>query len=262
MLIDGLQDPAKSVQNRSVDCLWAANKLALVLPAPAASSSKAAPPLVPLFRYLVSQGEDQKWTLLALANILPSIPIGEVPNELLEKLLHGMDVSDNIAIRSTVIVEILKARWAASIAAGAGSEQDYQRIIYQPILPLFNPASSSPTSWQNVQRHLYPVLSTVKSPSGRGFLHYLETLPVDAALEGDAQLECWVSIASASVQDKTLGIRDVDQTRLSQAATHANPGVRLKAFAICAQNEDMFYEKNVRALKSAFPPNSSLHGQG
>lgn len=262
LLVDGLQDPSKPLQSRAIDCLCSASKLALVLPAPTTSSSKAAPPIVPLFRYLINQGADQKWTLSALANILPAIPIGEVPDNVFHKLLQEMDVSDNIAIRSTVIVEILKARWSAHIASDDGTEQDFHRIMYRPVLSLFNPSTASSQTWQNVQRYLYPALSTVKSPSGRGFLHYLETLPSDSAFPIDAQLECWVSIASAAVQAKTLGIRDIDETRLSQAACHASATVRLKAFIICSQNEDLLYEKNIKALKSAFEYNSSLHGQG
>lgn len=266
LLIDNLQSLLKPVQVRSIDCCIAATKLSQILPPPLVSSSKSTQTqmMVPLFRYVVNQGADQKWTLGALSTIIPAVPLEEIPKNLLERLMSDMEVSENIAIRSTFIVEILKARWSKLRPAGdgEGSDEEFNRNVYQPLLPLFDPSSTSSHTWQNVQRYLYPALSSVKSPSGKGFLQYLESLPADGPLGEDSLFECWVTIASATVQARTLGIRDVDEKRLAQAIRHANADVRLKAFLICSQNEDLLCEKGIAGLKVGFAYNASLAGVG
>jgi hypothetical protein len=218
--------------------------------------------IVPLFRYVINQGADQKWTIGALGIMIPGISLDEVPKSLLDKLKDDMEVSENIAIRSTLITEILKARWSKSHPTVEESDIDFHRTVYEPLLPLFDPSSTSLHTWQNVQRYLYPALSSIRSPSGRGFLQYLESLPAGGPLGDESLFECWVTIASASVQARTLGIRDVDEKRLNQAIGHANAGVRLKAFIICSQNEDLLCEKGIAGLKAGYIYNASLAGTG
>lgn len=262
LLIETLQSTTKPIQPRAVECLAAASKLSLHIPPPLTSSSKPIHLLVPLFRYVLNQGINQKWTLVALSTIIHAIPVEDIPNDLLEKLLGSMEVTENIPIRSTLVVEILKSRWANQNRLHQGTVKEFYQTVYEPLLPLFDPSSSSPQTWQNVQRYLYPILGSIQSPSGKGFLQYLEQLPADGPLGQEAVFECWVTIASAAVSARTLGIREIDEGRLHQAMVHSNADVRLKAFLICSQNEDLFHQKGIAGLKAGYKYNDSLPGTG
>ena len=213
--------------------------------------------MVPLFRYVLNQGADQKWTLTTLASLMPAIPVEEVSSTLLEKLTADMEISENVAIRSSLIIEILTVRWTKK-RQSENTDKAFHQTVYEPLLPLFQDPSPSSNTWQNVQRYLYPKLGSIRSPTGTVFLQYLESLQHGGVLSQTAIFKCWVTIASANVQNRTLGIREIDQKRLAQATSHAEAGVRLKAFQICSQNEDLFCQKGIDGLKAGFVYNSNL----
>jgi hypothetical protein len=195
-----------------------------------------------------------------LSSIIYLIPVQEVPEDVLQRLLKDLDVLEFSPIRSSLIVTILQARWTEYLSTHEGiNDESFQRIVYQPLLPYFDPSTISSQTWQNVQRYLYPALSVLTSPSGRGFLAYLEALPAELRFDDDAMFECWITIASAAVQSKQLGIRSVDQERLKQAIRHADFSIRLKAFLIYSQNEDILEARSVAGIKAAFEYNAALH---
>jgi hypothetical protein len=197
-----------------------------------------------------------------MSALVPAIPTNEVSDDVLHNLLDDLDVLEFAPIRATLIVEIVQARWKDHARQHGGNELEFHRIVYDPILPSFDPSTISANTWQNVQRYLYPALSSLKSPSGRGFLQYIETLPVEHAFDADARLECWITIAAAGVQSKQLGMRSLDETRMKQAIFHADASVRLKAFIVYSQNEDILCERAVAGIKASFRYNAALSGTG
>jgi hypothetical protein len=138
----------------------------------------------------------------------------------------------------------------------------FHQIVYQPLLPIFDPSSVSTQIWQNVQRYLYPALAALPSPEGRGFLAYLESLPSELRFDEDAMFECWITIASVAVSSKQLGIRSVDPERMKKAIWHEDFSIRLKAFAIYTQNEDLLEARSVAGIQACFAYNAALHVVG
>jgi hypothetical protein len=199
---------------------------------------------------------------VTLSAIIPSIPVGEVPGDLLQRLLADLDLVEFSPIRCTLIIEILQARWNDHIRKHESTEESFQQIVYQPLLPVFDPSTISAQTWQNVQRYLYPALTSLSSPEGRGFLAYLELLPANLRFDEDAMYECWITIASAAVSAKQLGIRSIDPERMKQAIWHEDFSIRLKAFAIHTQNEDILEARSVAGIKACFAYNAALHVVG
>jgi hypothetical protein len=207
-------------------------------------------------------GLSHRRTIVALSAIIPSIPVGEVPEDLLQRLLADLDSVEFSPIRCTLIVEILQARWNEHIRKHESTEESFQQIVYQPLLPIFDPSTVSAQTWQNVQRYLYPALASLPSPNGRAFLAYLESLPSNLRFDEDAMYECWITIASAAVSSKQLGIRSIDSERMKQAIWHEDFSIRLKAFAIYTQNEDLLDPRSVAGIKASFAYNAALHVVG
>jgi hypothetical protein len=173
-----------------------------------------------------------------------------------------LDLAEFSPIRCTLIVEILRARWNDHTRNNDITEETFQIIVYQPLLPIFDPSSVSTQTWQNVQRYLYPALAALPSPEGRGFLAYLESLPSELRFDEDAMFECWITIASAAVSSKQLGIRSVDPERMKTAIWHEDFSIRLKAFAIYTQNEDLLEARSVAGVQACFAYNAALHVVG
>jgi hypothetical protein len=264
LVLEALDSANKSLQSKSLEILAAVNGLATALPPSSSSSSSSGSDnfLVPLFRYVLKQGVSQRWVLVAMNALVSSMPTREVSDEVLRRLLGELDVLEFAPIRATLIVEILQSRWKEHTRLHEGTQYNFDRVVYEPLLPSFDPSTVSAQTWQNVQRYLYPALASLKSPSGRGFLHYLESLPAEHAFTNDARLECWITIAAAAVQSKQIGIRSLDEGRLRQAIYHADASVRLKAFIVYSQNEDILCDRAVEGVKASFEYNSALHGQG
>jgi hypothetical protein len=261
-LLEALDSPNKSEQSKAIEVLSAASHLVASIQAPSSSSSNSSNYLVPLFRHVLKLGLSQRRTIVALSAIIPSIPVGEVPDDLLQRLLADLDLVEFSPIRCTLIVELLRARWNDHIRNKEPTEGMFQQIVYQPLLPIFDPSTVSPQTWQNVQRYLYPALASLSSPDGRGFLAYLESLPADLRFDEDAMYECWITIASAAVSSKQLGIRSIDSERMKQAIWHEDFSIRLKAFAIYTQNEDILEVRSVAGIKACFAYNAALHVVG
>ena len=74
--------------------------------------------------------------------------------------------------------------------------------------------------------------------------------------------ECWITIASSAVSAKQLGIRSIDPDRMKQAIWHEDFSIRLKAFAIYTQNEDILEARSVAGIKTCFAYNAALHVVG
>jgi hypothetical protein len=180
----------------------------------------------------------------------------------LQRLLKDLDLAEFSPIRSTLIIETLQARWKDYVRTHEATEEAFQLIVYQPLLPSFDPSTITPQAWQNVQRYLYPVLAAIQSPSSRGFLSYLESLPTELRFDEDAMFESWITIASAAVQSKQLGIRSIDPERMKQAIWYEDFSIRLKAFAIYSQNEDLLEARSVAGIKACFRYNAALHVVG
>jgi hypothetical protein len=259
---ESLESSNKSEQSKAIEILTASSHLAAVLRQPTSSSSNTSNFLVPLFRYILKQGISHRRSIVALSSIISSIPVGEVPQDLLERLLKDLDLVEFSPIRCTLIVEILQTRWKDYVRSEGPTEAKFQQIVYQPLLPSFDPSTVSSQTWQNVQRYLYPTLSSVSSSSGRGFLAYLESLPTELRFDEDAMFECWITITAAAVQSKQLGIRSVNQEKMKQAIWHADFSIRLKAFSIYTQNEDLLDERSVTGIKASFVYNAALHVVG
>jgi len=257
-----LESSNKSEQSKAIEILTAASHLVPVLRQPTSSSSTTSNYLVPLFRYILKQGISHRRSIVALSSIIASVPVREVPQDLLERLLKDLDLVEFSPIRCSLVVEILQSRWSEYIRAEQPTEEEFQQIVYQPLLPSFDPSTASAQTWQNVQRYLYPTLSSVSSPSGRGFLAYLETLPAELHFDEDAMFECWITITAAAVQSKQLGIRSLNQEKMKQAIWHADFSIRLKAFSIYTQNEDLLDESSVKGIKASFVYNAALHVVG
>jgi hypothetical protein len=261
-LLESLESSNKSEQSKAIDVLSAASHLVKSIQAPSSSSSNSSNFLVPLFLHVLKLGLSHRRTIVALSAIIPSVPVGEVPEDLLQRLLADLDSVEFSPIRCTLIVEILQARWNDHIRNHESTEESFQQIVYQPLLPVFDPSTISAQTWQNVQRYLYPALASLPSPNGRGFLAYLESLPANLRFDEDAMYECWITIASAAVSSKQLGIRSIDSERMKQAIWHEDFSIRLKAFAIYTQNEDILEARSVAGVKACFAYNAALHVVG
>jgi hypothetical protein len=261
-LLESLESPNKSEQSKAIEVLSAASHLVTSIQAPSSSSSNSSNYLVPLFRHVLKLGLSHRRTIVVLSAIIPSIPVGEVPEDLLQRLLADLDSVEFSPIRCTLIVEILHARWNDHIRNHASTEESFQQIVYQPLLPVFDPSTISAQTWQNVQRYLYPALASLPSPNGRGFLAYLESLPSNLRFGEDAMYECWITISSAAVSSKQLGIRSIDPERMNQAIWHEDFSIRLKAFSIYTQNEDILDTRSVAGVKACFAYNAALHVVG
>ena len=262
ILLESLESPIKSEQTKAIEALSAAANLVPVLQSPSTSSSNSSNFLVPLFRHIVKLGLSQRRTIVGLSSIIACIPTRELPGDLLQRLLKDLELPEFSPLRCTLIVEILRLTWNDNTRHDDATEAIFQRIVYQPLLPVFDPSAVSAQTWQNVQRYLYPALSSIQSPTGRGFLAYLESLPANLRFKEDAMFECWITIVSAAVQSKQLGIRGVDSERIKQAIWHEDFSIRLKAFAIYTQNEDLLAPRAVAGIKAAFVYNAALHVVG
>lgn len=258
-LLHSLDSPSKSDQSKAIDVLSAASGLVAGLQAPSSSSSNSSNYLVPLFRHILRLGLGHRRTIVGLSAIIASIPVQEVPEDLLRTLLKDLDSVEFSPIRCTLIVEILQARWNNYTRSNEATEVKFQETVYQPLLAIFDPSTVSAQTWQNVQRYLYPALASIPSPSGRGFLSYLQSLPANLRFDEDAMYECWITIASAAVSSKQLGIRSIDPERMKQAIWHEDFSIRLKAFAIYSQNEDLLEARSVAGIKACFAYNAALH---
>jgi hypothetical protein len=262
ILLESVNPSNRSEQSKAIEILSAVSYLVEVLRQPSTSSSNSSNFLVPLFRHIVKQGLSHRWTIITLSSIIAAIPTREVPEEMLRRLLKDLDLAEFSPIRSTLIVETLQARWKDYIRTREASEEAFQEIVYQPLLSSFDPSTITPQAWQNVQRYLYPALAALQSPDGGGFLSYLESLPKEVRFDEDAMFECWITIASAAVQSKQLGIRSIDPERMMQAIWHEDFSIRLKAFAIYTQNEDLLEARSVAGIKACFAYNAALHVVG
>ena len=261
-LLESLDSANKSEQSKAIEVLTAASHLVSSIQAPSSSSSNSSNYLIPLFRHVLKLGLSHRRTIVALSAIILSVPVGEVPEDLLPRLLADLDSVEYSPIRCTLIVEILQARWNDHIRNHEPTEESFQQIVYQPLLPVFDPSTISSQTWQNVQRYLYPALTSIPSPDGHGFLAYLESLPANLRFDEDAMYECWITIASSAVSAKQLGIRSIDSDRMKQAIWHEDFSIRLKAFAIYTQNEDILEARSVDAIKACFAYNAALHVVG
>jgi len=261
-LLNSLDSPNKSEQSKAIEVLSAASQLVASIQAPSSSSSNSSNYLIPLFRHVLKLGLSYRRTIVALSALIPSIPVGEVPEDLLQRLLTDLDSVEFSPIRCTLIVEILQARWNDHVRKHESTEESFQQVVYQPLLPVFDPSTVSAQTWQNVQRYLYPALASLPSPDGRGFLTYLKALPATLRFDEDAMYECWITIASAAVSAKQLGIRSIDPERMKQAIWHEDFSIRLKAFAIYTQNKDILEARSVAGIKACFTYNAALHVVG
>lgn len=278
-IIAALQSSFKPLSKKASECCFALTQLASKLPEPSASTSTSEkdPWLVPLFTYIMQQGLDQRWTLLALDNLVGAVPLEELPGSLLETLMEDMDMSENIALRASLIRHILYHEWCYETLGTTGTAKEFRRIVLDPIARLFDPSSGSPKQWQNVQRYLYPQLMTmdgiIQGSMPEIILDYLDPMwdekdvaPARRAKfsSQDAGLECWTAITAAAIQSRRMGIKDVDNVNLRVASEHANSNVRLKAFQIATQNDDLLCgdERIGATIARLYIRNGELHGTG
>ena len=276
MIIANFESTHKPAQLRASEALQAAGKLSTSLPPPTTSTSTYTPQnfLLPLFNSIAKGSITLRPALAALTSLVDYLPVEQVLSSLVTRLLDDLGLGDSANLRCNLIATILHQRWAASIADKQAkgvqpTQDDYDKIALEPLLPYFNPAKNAPSVWTHIVRYLLPACAKSSPDIYTNLLRLLGSSAMAQLRPGQPRISnpataysCWISVASLAVTSRHLLFSDILQDKIRDGLGHGDSEVRLKAFQLVTSSEDLLEPSCVELIKEGLRWNAVLPGAG
>jgi hypothetical protein len=249
---DGINSSAKPVHVRTAEALQSLGKLVDTVPPPKASASNPTNMLVPFFLDTIASGLSSKGSLTIINILLPYIPLAEVPEVLLERLVKEMYAIDLGNLRGPIISQLI----IRNLEEAANAEKE-QRILGS-LFPLFSPTAPA-TTMTNVHRYLLPPLFAAR-PS---IIHSL-LLMLGGGESGRSAdyFAAWTSVASLGVSVGHITVTELPEQDVQNAMVHSDPDVRLKAFQLITGSKDLLDERTETLVRKSLLWNRVLPDSG
>jgi hypothetical protein len=250
---DALNSTEKPQQSRSTDVLAALAKLTDILPPPSSSSSGSTNIVTPFLLHTIRSGLTTKANILIIHNLIGHVSLSSIPEDLPAKLVSDMYATDLGNYRGSILSDLLVRRMERQDANVS------EKVELSVLLPLF--AHNQPSSTMiNTNRYLLPNLFKSRPSAVNTLLSLLEE--DRTASEAESTFSAWMSVAALGVSSGHITIAQLPGDQLSQAITHSNPDVRLKAFTLIAGSRDMLSKETLSLVRDSLEWNAVLPNAG
>lgn len=207
--------------------------------------------LVPLFQHACTPRVLGKLEMTLINVLLPHVPDSIVPDDLLDKLKVDFDSLDSANLRCNIISNLLLLQ-----SEDVEDDDERDRAILQPLLPLFDEDSQPPGALLNLTRYLLPSLFTAQPSLSASLLAALARDATGSTFSG------WVSVAALGVSSGSMDITELPQQDLLDAIAHADSDIRLRAFQLLAGCKDLLRDAVVDLIKQSLSYNAILPSAG
>lgn len=243
LLLSSFANTSKPYPVRAAECLTAATKLAAALPAPATSSSRPYF-LSAFFDQILRDGLGTRSNLVALGIMVDTIPAINIPDNLLDRLLQDVCVSDCCNVRCGTIASLLiRQKREAS-----GMEAERDRAMFGRVLRVIE---NDPEATEIMSRYLFPPLFKAERSSFSALLDMLDQA-------GGDHFAAWITTACFGVANGIIGLEGLPRERVMEAITHQDNRLRIKAFELVALSKSVLQPEVMELVKQSFHWNTVI----